>query len=182
VSIPDRSRSEEETRIVERLLGRKARTEYTVVARCPDGTPQVLKVHPVFKEEGRWKPFPSYFWLVCPRLKLEISRLEETNHIRFFVEKLQKDAEFMREFIAGQKAITAARLQFALEVTRENLPENLLKILSTVNISGSMWQYGVKCLHAHTAQTIAFGRNPIGSAVMQILGPCSRENPCAKFI
>ena len=64
------------------LLGREPRTPFTVKTKCTCGNPQTLIADPVFLEDNIWKPFPSFIWLVCPRMKALTGDLEQQGMVK----------------------------------------------------------------------------------------------------
>ncbi len=165
---------QERARAIE-LLGREPRTPFSIKTRCCDGSPQVLLADPVFVEDGRWKPFPTFLWLVCPELKLKVAHLEEKGLIRQFSEKLASDENLRESFTKGCSEIIQIRVRMAEEIMAEEVPESILTILSETTIAGSFDIKGVKCLHAHLAQELAFGNNPIGHEILAMIGICRHE-------
>ncbi|MBF0498961.1 MAG: DUF501 domain-containing protein [Candidatus Riflebacteria bacterium] len=163
---------------VERLLGRSPRVPFEIATRCPDGTPQVLRANPVVWEDNRWKPFPTFLWLICPRLKKLVSQLEGEHEITVMQKRLQEDKIFQMRFIEGQRSLAERRLQLARELVPEGLEASVERVLRETNIAGSRHIFGVKCLHAHVAQFIAFGSNPIGEEILNRTGVCSLGIPC----
>ncbi len=164
--------------VVRLLLGRAPRLPYVVATRCPGGTPQVLQADPVFREDKRWKPFPTIYWLVCPRLKKAVARLEQEGGSKMFTQRLRDDRPFREEYLAGQRELIAFRLGEARRLAGDPLPPDVEAVLSEANIAGSRDSFGVKCLHAHLAHTLAGGRNPIGRAVLERIGLCRADPPC----
>lgn len=170
--------SRDNTRLVEKLLGRAPRVPYRVLCHCPDTTPQVLEADPIFLEDGLWKPFPTFLWLVCPRLRRALAQLEENRFTRLFARRLSEDAAFSRQFDEGQRTMIAYRLERAEELFQGPLPAPINRVLAQTTIAGSRCYDGVKCLHAHVAQELAWGNNPIGGAALEQVGRCSAEIPC----
>ncbi|MBU1106334.1 MAG: DUF501 domain-containing protein [Candidatus Riflebacteria bacterium] len=163
------------------LLGRVPRTPFTVKTFCPDGSPQVLLANPVFIEDGIWKPFPTFLWLVCPRLKTQVADLEQHGKIKEFSQKLDSDDEFREKFLHGQSEISLLRLEMAEKIYPGELPEHIKEILSETTIAGSRDFRGVKCLHSHLAQELAFHNNPIGEAVLNSVKKCSKTDNCGEY-
>ncbi len=161
-----------------RLLGRSPRTPFSVKTRCPDGSPQVLIADPVFIEDGIWKPFPAFIWLVCPRLKMLVAELEQQGFIRKFSNRLEEDADFRETFLRSQNQISAIRVEMAEKVYPGVLPEHIREILTETTIAGSRDFRGVKCLHSHLAHELAFGGNPIGYEVLNLIGNCTLADAC----
>lgn len=160
------------------LLGREPRTPFTVKTKCTCGNPQTLIADPVFLEDNIWKPFPSFIWLVCPRMKALTGDLEQQGLVKYYSEKLRTDEDFRNEFLKGQREIAEYRLKFAQEIYKENLPDHIHDILKNTSVAGSRDYHGVKCLHAHLAHYLAFGNNPIGKEIFEKIGECPNEPNC----
>ncbi|HOT28223.1 MAG TPA: DUF501 domain-containing protein [Candidatus Ozemobacteraceae bacterium] len=172
----------EEAAMVETLLGRPAKLPYRIATRCGDGTPQVLQADPVYQENGRWKPFPTFLWLVCPRLRYEVAKLEAAQEVQMFSKRLAEDAGFRERFIEGQQLLQKQRCDLAEEIAGHPLPDDVESVLSATNIVGSRSMFGVKCLHAHVAQSLSFGSNPIGDDVLARVGPCDKSMNCRQVV
>ena len=69
----------EEREIVARQLGRPPRALVAVAHRCPCGQPDVVETSPRL-EDGT--PFPTLYYLTCPRAVAAASRLESTGRMR----------------------------------------------------------------------------------------------------
>ncbi|MBF0545356.1 MAG: DUF501 domain-containing protein [Candidatus Riflebacteria bacterium] len=154
-----------------RLLGRPPRVPFEVMTYCLDGTPQVLKADPFLTEQGILKPFPTFLWLVCPRLKKLVSRLEASQMVSMYEKRLSEEEEFREKYLDSQRKIGTIRLEFAQRKNPE-LSEEVIRILRETSIAGSRDLLGVKCLHAHLAHFLAYGNNPIGEEVLRLIGPC----------
>ncbi|HNX76033.1 MAG TPA: DUF501 domain-containing protein [Candidatus Rifleibacterium sp.] len=165
-----------------KLLGREPRTPFLVKTRCPDGSPQVLVAEPVFLEDGIWKPFPAFIWLVCPRLKQLVAVLEQQGYVRSFSARLEEDADFRDKFLSGQVEIAAIRVEMAEKVYPGELPEHIREVLGETTVAGSRDFRGVKCLHAHLAHELAYGGNPIGAEVLKMIGNCSPADDCGSIL
>lgn len=164
--------------LVLKLLGRTPKSPFSILTRCGDRTPQVIMADPIYFEDGMWKPFPAFLWLLCPRLKKNVSKLEEQGKIRMYSEKLQNDSKFKDDFLEGQRAMSELRLKKAKEIYGKNIPEKIFKTLQETTIAGSNYWAGVKCLHSHLAQELAFGNNPIGAEILELTGKCLPEYRC----
>ncbi len=163
-----------------KLLGRPPRTPFRIETRCADDTPQVLLADPVFLEDFVWKPFPTFLWLVCPRLCKAVARLEQEGYIAHFSERLKDDSQFYEEFKTGQIQVINYRLKLALKSSSSRLPDYINEVLSTTSITGSKDWIGVKCLHSHVAQELVFANNPIGKAILDMTGRCISKVSCLK--
>ena len=145
--------------IVRKQIGRNDITFLRVIRRCSYGFPVVIECYP--EKDG--KPFPTLYWLTCPHLRQEVSRLEEKGWIKRF-EKRIEDSTTMRERM--EKA------HEEIKNRRERLirDENLKRLLSEVGSGGIRDFTKVKCLHLHLADYLAGVDNPIGEEIWMMLG------------
>lgn len=180
MEIPSRSDLE----VVERQLGRVPLADVAgIVARCARGAPRVVVAHPLVKEArrqtdeagGGWalvRPFPTVFWLTCPRVTCAVSGLESEGMIGEIRQRLQKDAS-LREAVERANARYAesrAALLTAEDVrTLEGAPAGMLEAVTSSGVGGIADPRGVKCLHMHVADYLAGNPNPIGEMVVQRL-------------
>lgn len=144
--------------IVRRQLGRDPTTPFTVVARCPGGHPLVIRNEPV---DANGDPFPTLFWLTCPVAVKSVSRLESAGAVG----ELNRRTEQDRAFAA---ALAAAHEAYARERSR-GFPD----ALAWGGVGGTA--AGVKCLHAHYANHIAGGDDPVGVWVADRVEPIHAE-------
>ena len=93
--------------IVREQLGREPTTPFTVVARCSDGHPLVIRNEP-FDAEGH--PFPTLFWLTCPTAVKAVSRLESEGAIAELNRRIEIDDDL---------SAAVARAQASSEYTSE---------------------------------------------------------------
>jgi hypothetical protein len=115
-------------------LGRPARAFRRVAVRCPHGFPAVSEQRP---HAGDGTPFPTTFWLTCPWLVAEVSRVEAAGGVRRY-----------SEAVTVEPAL-AASLARAHEEQRRLRPQ------LEGGVAGSRRETGVKCLHAHVAFGLA---------------------------
>ncbi|MDD3000574.1 MAG: DUF501 domain-containing protein [Candidatus Riflebacteria bacterium] len=164
-----------------KLLGRTPRTPFTIKTRCPDNSPQTLIADPVFWEDGIWKPFPPFIWLICPRLKALVGVVEQNGYVKKYSERLKTDAAFYELYLEGHKQMIEVRLNLARRIYPGILPEHIETILAETSVAGSKDLTGVKCLHSHVAQELAYHNNPIGAEVLKMVGNCSRYDVCGSI-
>ena len=174
----DKSIEEKDYQKAVALLGREPRSPFIIKTRCGNGNPQTLVADPIFFEDNLWKPFPSFIWLVCPRLKALVADLEQQGFVKYCSQKLINDENFRNEYLIGQKEIADYRLRLAEEKFAKPLPQHIYDILKNTSIAGSHNVCGVKCLHAHLAHYLAFGNNPIGKEIIEKIGNCDKESNC----
>ena len=154
-------------------LGKKPKKGYKVVKLCKFGFPQVIKNPPLV--DG--KPFPTIFWLTCPHLVKEVSRLEEAGYISKFEEKLRRDERFRRRYLKAHSFERMLRKPFI----PQNLPKGVKKKLLSVGVGGIENPLGVKCLHLHLASYLGGVPNPIGKEVSKLIPSLEcRNNYCGR--
>jgi uncharacterized protein len=141
--------------LVAEQLGREPRALRAVAHRCPSGHPAVIQTSPRLADGT---PFPTLYYLTCPRLTALVSRLEASGLMREQTARLASDEELAKAYLAAHEAYLAER--------------NAIEPLGTDVSAGGM-PGRVKCLHVHVAHTLAAGRgvNPIGDEVLELLRP-----------
>jgi hypothetical protein len=123
--------------------------------RLPDGT-----------------PFPTTFYLTCPRAASRIGSLEGSGLMKEMEARLGEDAELAAAYAGAHGRYLAARDELAAE-SGQSVPE-------IVGISAGGLPDRVKCLHVLAAQSLAQGRgvNPLGDEVLDALGDWWTPGPC----
>jgi exopolyphosphatase/guanosine-5'-triphosphate,3'-diphosphate pyrophosphatase len=144
--------------IVAEQLGRAPTTPFTVVARCPDGHPLVIRNHPI-DADGR--PFPTLYWLTCPQAVKAVSRVESGGAIAELNDRVGSDPAFADALAVTHEAYAAER---ARAVPRAG---------GWGGVGGT--RRGIKCLHAHYANHVAGGDDPVGSWVAGRIEPVHDE-------
>jgi exopolyphosphatase/guanosine-5'-triphosphate,3'-diphosphate pyrophosphatase len=135
-------------------LGREPLTHFSVVARCAGGHPLVIRNFPL---DGDGKPFPTLYWLTCPEAVKAVSRLEADGWIKRLDGQAAGDSEL-------GDALAAAHREYAEERARWHAEAG-----AWGGVGGS--RAGVKCLHAHYANHLAGGDDPIGRWVAERAEP-----------
>jgi hypothetical protein len=118
--------------------------------RLPDGT-----------------PFPTTYYLTCPRATSQIGTLEGSGLMREMEERLADDAALASAYRAAHAAYLADRAALG------DAPE-----LAGVSAGGMPDR--VKCLHVLAAHALAAGPgvNPLGDEVLERLGTWWADGPC----
>lgn len=150
--------------IVAVQIGRPVRASVHVVSRCHLGLPVVARVPPIL-DDGT--PFPTLYWLSCPLATKRVGRLEGAGGVK----TMERRAEALDEFGA---ALDAAHARYAAQ--REALVPAGVDPRPSGGVAGSA--RGVKCLHAHFADTRAGNDNPVGEAVAPWVEPLDCAVPC----
>ncbi|MCB1246666.1 MAG: DUF501 domain-containing protein [Acidimicrobiia bacterium] len=146
-------------------IGRPPRSEVVVSARCHLGLPVVTEVPPIL-DDGT--PFPTTYWLTCPLATLRIARIESNGGVRDADLSIAEDPELAAAFDAAMTRYRDAR--------DARIPEGHDGPRPTGGVAGS--HGGVKCLHAHYADTAAGNENPIGEDVAARIEPLGCTAPC----
>lgn len=136
---------------VERQLGRPPRAFKRVVVRCPSGHPAVSEQAP-YDDSG--EPFPTMFWLTCPRLVAAVSRLEAAGGVERWTRAAAEDPELGTSLEAAHAEQRALRPELDLGVG-----------------GARPGAAGLKCLHAHIAFALARPGYVLGERILAELDP-----------
>lgn len=157
--------NEKDYQIVKSQLGRSPRGAKRVVCYGKaKGEPQVIEVHPLV--EG--KPFPSLFWLTCPRLHKAIAKIEQTAWIKHLENTLiPEDPKLKEQLQKDHLRYQELRWQ-KLSEEEKNSASNApyLESLRKTGIGGVRDFSRVRCLHMHYAHHLA-EKNVIGELMDQ---------------
>jgi hypothetical protein len=145
-------------------LGRTPRGTRFVAHRCPCGKPDVVETTPRLPDGT---PFPTLFYLTCPRAVAECSRLESGGVMKEQNDRLADDPALAAAYA------TAHRDYLARRVAVGDVPE-----IDGVSAGGMPTR--VKCLHVHLAHRLAAGPgvNPIGDETLSLVPEWWRDGPC----
>jgi exopolyphosphatase/guanosine-5'-triphosphate,3'-diphosphate pyrophosphatase len=107
------------------------------------------------------KPFPTLYWLTCPTAVKAISRLESEGWVKRFADRARSDPE----------------LGDALERAHRSYAEERGRWAAGAEAWGGVGgtRAGVKCLHAHYANHVAGGEDPVGADVAELVEPIHPE-------
>jgi hypothetical protein len=150
-------------------LGRPARSVHDVGHRCPCGLPDVVSTEPRL-DNGT--PFPTTFYLTCPRASSRIGTLEASGLMREMTQRLEEDPDLAAAYRRAHERYLSARDEIA-EGCGADVPE-------IAGVSAGGMPDRVKCLHVLAAQSLAQGRgvNPLGDEVLDELGEWWSTGPC----
>jgi hypothetical protein len=152
---------------VHRQLGREPRGVRAVAHRCGCGDPDVVQTEPRLPDGT---PFPTMYYLTCPRLAGLIGTLEAGGTMREMQDRLADDEELASSYTAAHEAYLAER-------------ESIQHVDEIAGISAGGMPSRVKCLHVLVGHALAAGPgvNPFGDEALALLpdwaaaGPCTRE-------
>jgi len=150
--------------IVAAQLGREPRGIHAVGHRCPCGNPDVVTTEPRLPDGT---PFPTTYYLTCPRAASLIGTLEGSGLMREMTARLAEDPELAAAYRRAHEAYLAARAEIG------EVPE-------IAGVSAGGMPDRVKCLHVLAGQSLAQGRgvNPLGDEVLDALGEFWAAGPC----
>ncbi len=150
-------------------LGRPPRGVMAIAHRCPCGLPDVVQTAPRLPDGT---PFPTLYYLTCPRASAAISRLEAAGLMREMSGRLQSDESLRARYQAAHEDYLARRDEAARQAGLEPLPPG-------TQSAGGMPDR-VKCLHALAAHALAVpGVNPLGDEAVEAAGRWWQAGPCA---
>lgn len=154
----------EDTAVVAAQLGRPPRGARAVAHRCPCGLPDVVRTSPRLDDGS---PFPTLYYLTCPRAVAACSRLESRGLMSTMNARLAEDPELAARYRAAHADYLARR--DAIEVVPE---------IAGTSAGGMPGR--VKCLHALLAHALAAGpgTNPFGDEVRELVGPWWTAGRC----
>ncbi|HLT12224.1 MAG TPA: DUF501 domain-containing protein [Micromonosporaceae bacterium] len=156
--------SDTDRRAVAKQLGREPRGARAVAHRCPCGLPDVVETAPRLPDGT---PFPTLYYLTCPRAVAAVSSLESAGLMREQNARLAADPELAARYRRAHEQYLARR-------------EELGSVPEIAGVSAGGMPTRVKCLHVHVAHTLAVGEgvNPFGDETLARIGEWWRAGPC----
>jgi hypothetical protein len=158
----------EEAAVVGAQLGRPPRSLRAVAHRCPCGLPDVVETAPRL-DDGT--PFPTLYYLTCPRAVAAVSRLEAGGVMKEMERALASEPDVRLAYRSAHSDYLSRRDQAARSSGLEPLPAG-------TQSAGGMPDR-VKCLHALVAHELAVpGVNPLGHRAAAAAGRWWAQGPC----
>jgi hypothetical protein len=150
--------------VIQLQLGRPPRATRAVAHECSCGLPDVVETAPRL-EDGT--PFPTLFYLTCPRAASAIGRLEASGLMREMTERLATDPELAARYTAAHEDYL--RRRDAIDVLRGHPSAGGMPVR-------------VKCLHVLVAHALAVGPgiNPFGDEALALLPDWGAGGPCVE--
>lgn len=145
-------------------LGRPVKGVLAVAHRCECGLPDVVETAPRLPDGT---PFPTLFYVTCPRLVSAIGSLEGSGLMREMTERLETDPELAARYRAAHDDYLARR-------------ETHGAVDEIDGISAGGMPERVKCLHALVGHSLAVGLgvNPFGDEALEQLPAWGAKGPC----
>ena len=161
---PEQLPTEEDRRVVEQQLGRPPRAMRAIAHRCTCGLVDVVETSPRL-EDGT--PFPTLYYLTCPKAASAIGRLESEGLMRTMTERLAEDEDLQARYDAAARDYVSRR--------------DALDVLGHGENQGGM-PNRVKCLPVLVAHSLAVGRgvNPFGDEALDLLPDGGAAGPCVQ--
>ncbi|MFL6071569.1 MAG: DUF501 domain-containing protein [Actinomycetes bacterium] len=152
---PPRPVTEADRLAVGRQLGRDPRGMVAVAHRCSCGEPDVVMTAPRLPDNT---PFPTLYYVTCPRITGAVSTLEAEGRMRAMQSRLEADPELRSRYEEAHRRYLAERDHI------EVVPE-------IAGTSAGGMPDRVKCLHVLVGQAMAAGRgvNPFGDEAIDEL-------------
>jgi hypothetical protein len=152
------------TTIATAQLGRPPRGLRGAAHTCSCGLPDVLETAPRLPDG---EPFPTFYWLSCPRASSAIGRLEGSGLMREMSRRLHADPDLAAAYRAAHDDY----------LRRRDAVEPL-----GIGVSAGGMPDRVKCLHVLAAHALAAGRgvNPLGDEVLDLLPDWGARGPCVE--
>jgi hypothetical protein len=145
-------------------LGREPRAIRGVASRCPCGLPDVIETSPRLADGT---PFPTLYYLTCPRACAGVGRLEASGLMSLMTDRLRSDDRLAAAYRAAHEAYLGRR-------------EGHEAVAEIAGISAGGMPTRVKCLHVLVAHALAAGPgvNPLGDEALAALPPWWADGPC----
>ena len=149
---------------VSRQLGREPRGVRAVAHRCTCGDPDVVETEPRLPDGT---PFPTLYYLTCPRAAGLIGTLEAGGTMRAMQDRLAADPELAAAYRAAHEAYLASR-------------ESIEHVEEIAGITAGGMPSRVKCLHVLVGHALAAGPglNPFGDEALALLPDWGASGPC----
>lgn len=153
--------SQQDLEVIAEQLGRSPRAVVDVAWRRPDGLPGVVKTMPRL-DNGT--PFPTTYYLTCPDMVADCSRLESAGVMADMNRRLAEDEELAAQYRAAHDAYLRDRAELG------DVPE--IDGFSAGGMPGR-----VKCLHALVGHALAVGPgvNPFGDEALRLIHEARAE-------
>ncbi|MEY9927006.1 hypothetical protein ABH926_001631 [Catenulispora sp. GP43] len=147
---------------VEAQLSRTPRGVRRIAHRCPCGNPDVVETAPRLPDGT---PFPTLFYLTCPKAASAIGTLEASGLMKEMTERLTADPELAAAYRAADEEYRARR--------------DAIEVLDGFPTAGGMPDR-VKCLHVLVGHALAAGPgvNPLGDEALALLPEWWKSGPC----
>jgi hypothetical protein len=145
-------------------LGRPPRGTRAVAHRCPCGLPDVVETTPRLADGT---PFPTLYYLTCPRATAACSRLESAGVMKAMAARLASDESLAAAYRAAHESYLRRRAEIG-------------HVREIEGVSAGGMPGRVKCLHVLVPHALAAGPgvNPLGDEALAMIDPWWDAGPC----
>ena len=156
--------SAEDKAHIEAQLGREIRGALEVAHYCACGKPDVVKTAPRLPDGT---PFPTMFYVTCPKLTSAIGTLEANNVMKEMQDRLASDPDLAQNYLLAHESYLAER-------------EAVEHVEEIAGITAGGMPHRVKCLHVLAGQALAKGPgvNRLGDEVIAAVKGCQDNGSC----
>lgn len=149
--------SAQDVDVLRSQLGREPRGIAGVAWRCPCGKPGVVATEPRLPDGT---PFPTTYYLTCPRAVAACSTLESEGVMADMTERLATDEDLAEAYQKAHEAYLGDR-------------RALGDVSEIAGVSAGGMPNRVKCLHVLVGHALAAGPgvNPLGDEALDAIGP-----------
>ncbi len=168
--------TDQDEKIATEQLGRPVRGVAAVAWRCPCGKPGVLATNPRLPNGT---PFPTTYYLTCPKAVAACSRLEASGIMTEMTQRLKEDEDLAYRYRRAHESYLDDRKRLG-----EAMGDPVEEI---EGFSAGGMPTRVKCLHALVGHALAAGKgvNPIGDEALELIGnfwcdPCLDDSAMVK--
>lgn len=156
--------SAQDRQAVEAQLGRPPRGARGVAHRCACGLPDVVETAPRLPDGT---PFPTTYYLTCPRATSAVSTLEAQGVMREMSARLAEDEELAASYRRAHEDYLRRRA-------------GLGEVPEIAGVSAGGMPTRVKCLHVLVGHALAAGPgvNPLGDEALALLPAWGERGPC----
>jgi hypothetical protein len=159
--------TDEDRAVVAAQLGRSPRGTRAVAHRCPCGLPDVVETTPRLADGT---PFPTLFYLTCPKATAACSRLESAGLMKEMAARLADDPELAEAYLAAHEDYLSRR-------------KAIMEVPEIDGTSAGGMPSRVKCLHVHLGHALGAGPgvNPFGDETLALVAPWWEDGPCVEL-
>ncbi len=152
--------------VVEAQLGRQPRDVLAIAHRCPCGNPDVVATAPQLSDGT---PFPTLYYLTCPRVVSEVGTLEARGEMREMTKRLAADENLAATYRAAHTSYLTDRAGYG-------------EVPAIEGVSAGGMPDRVKCLHVLVAHALAAGAgvNPLGDEALGMLPAWWEDGRCVQ--
>lgn len=162
--------------LITEQLGSLPSNALDVAARCPAGHPSVITCYPLRRIGKKALPFPTLYWLTCPRMCAQLSHLERDGVIKIIADELTESPALQAGLQHDHENYIAQRWDLLSEADRLLVSElGIVNAFHSRGIGGMSNLTAIKCLHLHVAHDLAIG-STIGKLIARRFGiqPCEK--------